>query len=93
MSNFLKRGKRQSTIEKVIKTKKHIKNFYKVLHELDLVAKAMIMSGVAITEDNVVLEAGKYTDRVIDSMEKNILLSKTHQVYEKIGIETKVKDE
>lgn len=93
MSNYLKRGRRQSTIAKAIKTKKHIKNFYKKLHELDLVAQAMIQSGIPITEDNVETEAAKYTDSKIEKMEKNILLSKITQVYNEIGIKTKDKDE
>tara|TARA_R110000822_G_scaffold302649_1_gene426923 strand:- start:11972 stop:12127 length:156 start_codon:yes stop_codon:yes gene_type:complete len=51
----------------------------------------MVKSGVAITEDNVVQEAEKYTERTIESYEKNLLLAKVGQVYERLGI--KVNDE
>ena len=76
MSSYLKAGKRASTIKHKKYTKAHLKRFYKILHELDLVAKAMIKSGIAITKDNVIEEASKYTDRKIESYEKSILLSK-----------------
>ncbi|MBV1929630.1 MAG: hypothetical protein KUG81_08990 [Gammaproteobacteria bacterium] len=53
----------------------------------------MIKSGKAITPDNVIDEAAKYTDQEIDSMSKNILLSKVTQVYEKLGVEVNKADE
>ena len=92
MSSFLKQGQRKSTIDKITKTKKHVKHFYKTLHELDLIAQAMIQSGVAITVDNVVEEASKYTTRTIDKMEQNILMSKITGVYDKLGIKTNTDD-
>tara|TARA_R110000822_G_scaffold152112_8_gene291365 strand:- start:23070 stop:23288 length:219 start_codon:yes stop_codon:yes gene_type:complete len=64
---------------------------YKLLHHLDLVAQAMVKSGVAIKGSNVVEEAAKYTTAEIGKYEKNILLAKVEQVYEKLGVE--VKDE
>tara|TARA_R110000851_G_scaffold315229_5_gene477625 strand:+ start:17035 stop:17244 length:210 start_codon:yes stop_codon:yes gene_type:complete len=66
---------------------------YKVLHELDLVAQAMIASGIGIKESNVVTEAAKYTDREIGKYEKSILLAKTEQVYDKLGIAVKETNE
>jgi len=88
MSSYLKAGKKTSLIKHKNQTKKHLKRFYKALHALDLVAQAMIMSGVAITENNVEEEALKHMNRPIDAMEKKILLSKVTEVYDKIGIET-----
>lgn len=91
MSNFLKKGQRTSLIKHKKQSKKHLKRFYKILHELDLVAQAMITSGIAISEKNVVDEAAKYTDREIGNYEKMVLLAKVGQVYDKLGIA--VKDE
>lgn len=81
MSSFLAQGERKSVMRQKMQTNKHIKNFYKILNELDLVAQAMIKSGTIITEENIVEQAGLYTDRKIDTYEKNILLSKIGQVY------------
>lgn len=91
MSSYLKKGKRTSLQKHKKEAKNHIDRFYKILHELDLVAQAMIKSGIAIKESNVIEEAAKYTDRTIEAFEKKILLAKVGEVYEKLGIE--VKDE
>ena len=84
MSNFLAKGKRKANMRQKMSTRKHVKKFYKILHELDRVAAKMIESGIYVNADNVVFEAGKYTDRRIDTYEKNILLSKVNQVYDLI---------
>lgn len=89
MSSYLARGKRTSSIKHKKHAKKHLARFYKILHELDLVAQAMVKSGVGIKESNVVEEAAKYTDREIASYEKNLLLAKVGQVYEKMGLKVK----
>jgi len=93
MSNYLKKGRRTSLIGRKKNTKKHIDRMYKVLHQLDLVAQAMIQSGVAIRESNVVEEAAKYTDAEIGQYEKMILLSKVKQVYDELGLEIKDEEE
>ena len=84
MSSFLKGKKRQSESASRANTKKHIKHMYKILHELDEVAKKMIASGIMITDDNVEKEAAKYTTRTIGGYEKFILLGKTYQVYKEL---------
>jgi hypothetical protein len=89
MSSYLKQGERTSQIKHKQNAKRHYKRFYKLLHQLDLVAKAMIKSGIAIKESNVVEEAAKYTDAEIGNYEKMILLAKVNEVYEKLGIEVK----
>lgn len=55
---------------------------YKIFDKLDVIATELIRSGIIITEDNVEFEASKYTDIRIGSLEKSMLLSKVHQVYE-----------
>ena len=47
----------------------------------------MVKSGVPITAENVEVEAAKYTDRPMEKMEQNILLSKVQEVYDKLDIE------
>lgn len=84
MSSFLKSGKRKEGSGKRRETSKHIKNFYKILHDLDIVATKMIESGIIINEDNVIQEASKYTTRKIEGYEKMILLGKTGQVYDSL---------
>ncbi len=84
MSNFLAKGKRKANMRQKMSTRKHVKKFYKILHELDRVAAQMIQSGIYINDDNVVFEASKYTIRRIDTMERNILLTKVNQVYQRL---------
>lgn len=76
MSNFLKRGRRSKAIAEKKELKHRTKEFYKILGELDVVANKIKDSGVEVTEDTIVEEAAKYTDRKIESMEKFLLLGK-----------------
>jgi hypothetical protein len=73
MSSFLNKGQRLQTK----KAKKHVKEFYKILGELDTIAEKISReSKVEITEDNINEIASKYTNRTIDNMEKMILMAK-----------------
>lgn len=73
MGNFLRKGKRKEHK----KTKKHIKEFHKILGEMDIVASKILKDKVKdITEDNIEKIASSYTKRTIGSMEKMILMSK-----------------
>lgn len=76
MGNFLRKGKRKSEEVTRRKTKKHLNEFYKILHELDDVAKEMILHEEEVTTDNIEEIASNYTDREIGKYEKMILLSK-----------------
>lgn len=82
MSSFLKRGQRAQVRAKNKEVKQRTKEFYKILGEMDEVATQMVNSDIIITEENVVEEAAKYTDREIGQIEKFLLLGKTHQYYE-----------
>lgn len=93
MSNFLKKGKRQATIKNKKEVKQRTKEVYKILNEMEEVAQAMVKEEIIITEDNVVEEAAKYTDREISGLEKFILLGKTHQYYESLKIKEDERDE
>lgn len=84
MSSFLAQGKRKSEAKSRKATRKRVKEVYKILHEMDVVATKMIESGIIINEDNVVEEAAKYTKREIGGYEKMLLLGKTSQVYDVI---------
>lgn len=76
MSNFLKRGSRIKARADKKELKQRTKDFYKILAELDVVANKIRESGVDVNEENIVEEAGKYTDREIASTEKFMLLGK-----------------
>lgn len=84
MSSFLKRGKRIQARADKKELKHRTKDFYKILHELDALARMLAVGELKITEDNVVEEAAKYTTREIADMEKFILLGKIEQ-YKKNG--------
>lgn len=74
--SFLKQGYRKEKHLKAKKTKKHLNEFYKILHQLDLIAKEMKLHDEEVTEDNIEEIASNYTDRKIGKYEKMILLSK-----------------
>tara|TARA_R110000772_G_scaffold54130_2_gene123595 strand:+ start:2792 stop:3070 length:279 start_codon:yes stop_codon:yes gene_type:complete len=82
MSSFLNQKKRESGMRQRMIAKKSVKKMYKIFDKLDVIATELIRSGIIITEDNVEFEASKYTDIRIGSLEKSMLLSKVHQVYE-----------
>ena len=73
---FLRKGKRQEVKRQKKNTKQHLKEFYKILHELEDVAIAIKKDGVEVTEYNIIDIASEYTTRKIGKFEKNILLSK-----------------
>lgn len=76
--SFLRKGYKQSMKSKIKLTKKHIKTFYKILHELDDVAKAIWdkYPSEEYNEDDVKEIAKEFTDLKLDKMETNILMSK-----------------
>lgn len=80
MSNFLRVGDRKHRDLGRRKAKKHVKEFYKILHELDDVAKEMVLHEEEVDENNIEEITSNYTDRTIDTFEKTILLSKIHNL-------------
>ena len=72
MSSFLRKGRRLQDK----KAKKHVKEFYKILGEMDNIAKKIKNSEEEVTEDNIEELASRHTNRNIGGMEKVILLSK-----------------
>lgn len=80
--SFLKSGYKQSLKSQKVKTKKHIKAFYKILESLDVIARAIdnkyrkdLIENL-ITEDTIVEYAKEFTDMKLERMETNILLAK-----------------
>lgn len=82
MGSFTKIGKRKELIESRKKAKKHMKEFYKIMGELDEVAQAIYKEDplVIVDEENIAEVAAKYTDRTIADMEKFLLLGKLNQL-------------
>ena len=85
MSNFLKKGKRIKARADKKELKHRTKDFYKILGELDMVAKKIFIDyegslDSEVTEENIVEIAADYTDREIAAMEKFILLGKLEQL-------------
>lgn len=78
MSSFAKRGYRESLKNKVKLTKKHIKRFYEILHELDDVAKAIYEKypNTQYEEEDIKEILPEFTELNIGKMEMNIILSK-----------------
>tara|TARA_R110000851_G_scaffold296262_2_gene451341 strand:+ start:4835 stop:5083 length:249 start_codon:yes stop_codon:yes gene_type:complete len=73
-----RQGQRQTMRDLRKTSKKHIKEFYSILHELDDVA-VKIKNDVDlkdVTKDNIKDIASVYTDRTIGKYETTILLSK-----------------
>ena len=81
MSSFLNQGNRVAKVLEKKKVKRHIKEFYKTLSKLDVVANELKELDIEVTEDNIEVEASKVLGRNIDSMEKFLLLGKL-SIYE-----------
>jgi phosphate-selective porin len=87
MSNYLKKGKRAAARKNRIALKKRMKEVYKIMDEMEIVARELYKSEIDISEDNVKEEASKYTERTIGEFEKFMLLGKL-QSYDKYDRET-----
>lgn len=75
---LLREGKRKLEKAKKRQTKKHLKEFYKIINEMDDVAMSIISNDKLkdVTKDNIEGIASEYTERKIGKYEKHILLSK-----------------
>lgn len=77
MSNFMKQGLRKQAVDKARTTKKHVKGFYRILHEMDELAKQLDPS-IEYTEDNLNDYIEDIYGRKLDSMEKFLILGKMY---------------
>lgn len=77
MSSYLKNGQRQAKLAERKKTKAHIKAFYKILGDMDVVAKQLNPT-LEYTEENIDSYVNPILGRDLDSYEKFIILGKMH---------------
>ncbi len=77
MSGFLRKGRRKETK----RIKKHVKEFYKIIGEMDDVAQKIVKNKRVdeVNEDTIEDIAFDYTNRNIGNMEKMLLLSKLNK--------------
>lgn len=76
MSSFSKVGKREKTRNDKRLSKKHLKQMYVIMDELEIVAKEMHQAKEDWNEDNIAELAANYTELNIADMEKFMLLGK-----------------
>ena len=81
MSSFAKQGLRQNRLIERKQTKKHVNAFYKILNEMDVVAKQLDPT-LEYTEDNINEYVNPIYGRDLDSMEKFLVLGKLHHARE-----------
>lgn len=91
MSSYLKNGQRQAKLAERKKTKAHVKAFYKILGEMDVVAKQLDPM-LEYNEDNINEYVNSIIGRDLDSYEKFIILGKMHYAKEDIN-NIEVKDD
>lgn len=83
MSSYLKNGLRQAKLAERKKTKAHVKAFYKILGEMDVVAKQLDPT-LEYTEENIDSYVNPIMGRNLDSMEKMLVLGKLHYAKEDV---------
>jgi len=84
MSSYLKQGERQAKLAERKKTKAHIKAFYNILGQMDVVAKQLDHT-LEYTEENIDSYVNPIIGRDLDSMEKFLVLGKLHTAKENIN--------
>jgi len=77
MSSYSKNGQRQVKLAERKKTKAHVKAFYKILGEMDVIAKDLDPS-LEYNEENINEYVNPIIGRDLDSMEKFVVLGKLH---------------
>jgi hypothetical protein len=77
MSTYNKNGQRQVKLAERKKTKAHVKAFYKILGEMDVIAKDLDPS-LEYNEENINEYVNPIIGRDLDSMEKFVVLGKLH---------------
>jgi hypothetical protein len=91
MSTYSKNGLRQVKLAEKKKTKTHVKAFYNILDQMDVVAKQLDPM-LEYNEDNINAYINPILGRDLDSMEKFLVLGKLHHTKEDIN-NIEVKDE
>lgn len=91
MSSYLKNGQRQAKLAERKKTKAHVKAFYNILGQMDVVAKQLDPM-LEYNEDNIDSYVNPIIGRDLDSMEKFVILGKMHYTKEDIN-NIEIKDE
>jgi len=84
MSSFASVGLRQAKLAERKKTKAHMKAFYKILGEMDVVAK-QLDPFIEYNEENINEYVVPIYGRELDSMEKFVVLGKMHQLKEALN--------
>lgn len=90
MSSYLKNGQRQAKLAERKKTKAHVKAFYNILGQMDVVAKQLDPM-LEYNEDNINEYVNPIIGRDLDSYEKFIILGKMHYSKEEIVNNIEVK--
>lgn len=80
----MKQGLRKTKLVERKKTKEHVKGFYKILGEMDLLSKQLDPS-IEYTEETINEYANPIYGRDLDSMEKMLVLGKLHYAKEEIN--------
>jgi hypothetical protein len=83
MSNYSKQGFRKAKLAETKETKAHLKSFYKIMDDMELLSKKLDLS-IDYNEDNINDYVKELYGRDLDSMEKMLVLGKVH--YAKEGI-------
>ena len=88
MSSFLRKGLRQQKVLENKKVKAHTKAFYRIMREMDKVAKDLDPT-IEYNEENINEYVKPIYGRDLDSMEKFLVLGKLHYRKEELNEETK----
>lgn len=83
MSSFAKRGERQAKLVERKKIKMHTKAFYRILGEMDVVAKQLDPM-LEYDEENINEYVVPIYGRELDNMEKMLVLGKLHHAKEAV---------
>lgn len=87
MSSFMNQGLRKTKLIENKKIKAHTKAFYKILGEMDAVAK-QLNPDLEYNEDNINEYANPIYGRDLDAMEKMLVLGKLHHAKQPVESET-----
>ena len=81
MSTYVKNGARAHKLNIKKKTKEHIKRFYSILGDMDVISKQLDLS-IEYNEENINEYVLPIYGRELDNMEKFVLLGKLHLLNE-----------
>lgn len=75
MSSFLKKGLRSQKVKKDKETKRHVKEFYKIIGVINEITDSLDPN-ISYTEDNINEYTLPFLGRDLDDMEKFLILGK-----------------